>query len=216
MARYKIIDTSPRFLAVDRSRQLLPGTFEHALNELLDYDIDLSDLDSRYSNDETGATAYPPAMLLKVILFAYSQGIVSGRAIERACREQVTFIALSGDSTPHFTTIADFVSTLGEDITKIFTQVLLRAKLVLKEFSEPSGIANQSAECRPAYVVIVKMHPSALIAPNQRPGYHETLDKIHQRMLLQIPLRVISIVRYQVSKFLRCNCQGLQYMLANV
>ena len=124
MARYKAIDMSPRFLAVDLLRQLLPGTFEHALNELLDHDIDLSDLDSRYCNDETGATAYPPAMLLKVILFAYSQGIVSSRGIERACREHVSFIALSGDSTPHFTTIADFVSSLGADITNIFTQVL--------------------------------------------------------------------------------------------
>lgn len=124
MARYKEIDTSPRFLAVDLSRQFLTGTFEHALNELLDHDIDLSDFDSRYGNDETGATAYPPAMLLKVILFAYSQGIVSSRGIERACREHVTFLALSGDSAPHFTTIAGFVSALGEDITHIFTQVL--------------------------------------------------------------------------------------------
>ena len=124
MARYKAIDTSPRFLAVDLSRQFLPGTFEHALNELLDHDIDLSDFDSRYRNDATGATAYPPAMLLRVILFAYSQGIVSSRGIERACREHVTFIALSGDSAPHFTTIAGFVSKLGEDITNIFTQVL--------------------------------------------------------------------------------------------
>ncbi len=124
MARYKAIDTSPRFLAVDLSKQLLPGTFEHALNQLLDHDIDLSDFDARYCNDGTGATAYPPAMLLKVILFAYSQGLVSSRAIERACREHVTFIALSGDSAPHFTTIAAFVSTLGEDITNIFTQVL--------------------------------------------------------------------------------------------
>ena len=124
MARYKEIDTSPRFLAVDLSRQFLPGTFEHALNELLDHDIDLSDFDSRYRNDATGATAYPPAMLLRVILFAYSQGIVSSRGIERACREHVTFIALSGDSAPHFTTIAGFVSKLGEDITNIFTQVL--------------------------------------------------------------------------------------------
>ena len=56
---------------------------------LLDHDIDLSDLDSRYCNDETGATAYPPAMLLKVILFAYAQGIVRSRDIERACREHV-------------------------------------------------------------------------------------------------------------------------------
>jgi hypothetical protein len=63
-------------------------------------------------------------MLLKVILYAYSMGIVSSRNIERACREHITFIALSGDSQPHFTTIAGFVSTLGDDIASIFTQIL--------------------------------------------------------------------------------------------
>lgn len=124
MARYKHIDTSPRFLAVDLQRQLLPGTFEHAMNHLIDKELDLSGFDARFNNDVTGAAAYPPAMLLKVILFAYSMGIVSSRAIERACREQVTFIALSGDSQPHFTTIAGFVSTLGDDIARLFTQIL--------------------------------------------------------------------------------------------
>jgi hypothetical protein len=37
MARYKHIDTQPKFLAVDLARQLLPGTFEHALNYLIDH-----------------------------------------------------------------------------------------------------------------------------------------------------------------------------------
>jgi len=116
MARYKRIDTSPRFIAVDLERQLLPGSFEHALNHLIDHELDLSGFDARYCNDGTGAAAYPPAMLLKVILFAYSQGIVSSRGIERACREHVTFIALSGDSAPHYTTLAAFVANLGDDI----------------------------------------------------------------------------------------------------
>ena len=124
MARYKHIDTSPRFLAVDLQRQLLPGTFEHAMNHLIDNELDLSGFDARFNNDVTGAAAYPPAMLLKVILFAYSTGIISSRGIERACREHVTFIALSGDSQPHFTTIAGFISTLGDDIARIFTQIL--------------------------------------------------------------------------------------------
>jgi hypothetical protein len=79
MARYKHIDTSPRFLAVDLERQLLPGTFEHALNYLIDHEIDLSGFDTRYKNDLTGAAAYPPAMLLKITLFAYSRGMVSSR-----------------------------------------------------------------------------------------------------------------------------------------
>ena len=125
MARYKHIDTSPRFLAVDLEAQLLPGTLEHALNHLLDHEIDLSGFDARFANDDTGASAYPPAMLLKVVLLAYSRSIVSSRAIERACREHVTFIALSGDTCPHFTTIAAFISGLGELIGAVFKQVLL-------------------------------------------------------------------------------------------
>jgi transposase len=124
MPRYKSINTNPQFLAIDLARQLLPGTFEHALNHLLDHAIDLSHFDGRIKNDATGATAYPPALLLKVVLFAYSRGIVSSRAIARACDEHVTFIALCGTRTPHFTTIAHFVSTLGDDIARVFAAVL--------------------------------------------------------------------------------------------
>ena len=143
MARYKQIDTSPRFIAVDLERQLHPGTFEHALNYLIDHQLDLSGFDTRYKNDLTGASAYPPAMLLKVVLFAYSRGIVSSRDIERACREQVTFIALSGDSAPHFTTFADFVSTLGDQIQPLFKDVLLicdRMGLIGREMFAIDGV----------------------------------------------------------------------------
>ena len=81
MARYKVVDLSPRFLAVDLEKQLLPGSFAHAVHHLLDHDFDLSGFDTRYRNDETGATAYPPGMLLKVILCAYAEGVVSSRGI---------------------------------------------------------------------------------------------------------------------------------------
>ncbi len=124
MARYKSLDTNPQFVAVDLARQLLPGTFEHALNHLLDYEVDLTHFDARFRNDTTGAPAYPPAMLLKVVLFAYSHGIVRSRAIERACQEHVTFMALCGMTAPHFTTIAHFVCTLRDDIAQVFAAVL--------------------------------------------------------------------------------------------
>ena len=143
MARYKHIDTSPRFIAVDLQRQLLPGTFEHALDHLIDIELDLSGFDGRYKNDLTGAAAYPPAMLLKVVLFAYSRGIVSSRGIERACREQITFIALSGDSAPHYTTFAAFVSTLGDAIAPLFSQVLTlcdRQGLIGREMFAIDGV----------------------------------------------------------------------------
>ncbi len=86
MARYKPIEMSPKFIPVDFSRQILPGSFEYALCHLIDHEIDLSEIDARFRNDEVGAPAYFPALLLKIVLLAYSRGLVSSRAIESACR----------------------------------------------------------------------------------------------------------------------------------
>lgn len=143
MARYKPIDLQPKLIPVDLAAQLLPGTFEHALHHLLEHAIDLPPFDARYRNDTTGAPAYAPAMLLRIVRFAYARGIVSSRAIARACEEHITFIALSGDSRPHFTTIAHFVSTLGDQIAPIFAAVLAvcdRQGLIGREMFAIDGV----------------------------------------------------------------------------
>lgn len=123
MARYKAVDMSPRLLPVDLEAQLVPGSFAHGLHHLVDL-LDLSAFDAYYRNDEVGASAHAPSMLLKAVLLAYSQGIVSSRAIERACRDNVLFIAITGDAKPHFTTIADFISRSRDAIASVFAQVL--------------------------------------------------------------------------------------------
>ena len=125
MARYKVVDRSPRLLPIVLDAQLMAGSFEHALDYLIDTEIDLSGIAKRYCNDDTGAPAYDPAVLLKIVLLAYSRGIVSSRAIERLCRENVLFMAISGDSAPQFTTVAKFIRELGDEASSIFTQVLL-------------------------------------------------------------------------------------------
>lgn len=125
MARYKVVDRSPRFLPIVLDAQLMVGSFEYALDYLIDREVDLSELDRRYCNDDSGAPAYDPAVMLKIVLLAYSRGVVSSRAIERLCRENVLFMAISGDSAPQFTTIAKFVRELGEEVSTIFAQVLL-------------------------------------------------------------------------------------------
>ena len=76
-------------LPVALGRQLQPGSFEYAVNHLVDYCIDRSVFEERYTNDDTGAPAIDPTILLKIILFAYSRGILSSRAIARACEENV-------------------------------------------------------------------------------------------------------------------------------
>ncbi|MGH8502554.1 MAG: IS1182 family transposase [Gammaproteobacteria bacterium] len=126
MARYKdYCYAQTKLLPISFSHQILPGTFEYTLSYLIEHEVDLSPFEDRYQNDETGAPAYDPALLLKIILYAYSRGIVSSRRIERCCQENVIFMALSADTQPHFTTIAEFVAVNTEAVTALFRDVLL-------------------------------------------------------------------------------------------
>jgi transposase len=94
------------------------------LHHLID-ELDLSSFDAFYCNDETGAPAHDPGMLLRAVLLGYSQGLVSSRSIERVCRDNVLFIAITGDAKPHSTTIASFVSRSRDAIATVFAQVLV-------------------------------------------------------------------------------------------
>lgn len=111
-------------LPVDFDKQVKPGRFEHALCHLVDHKLDLEGLRNRIKNDDGGAPAYDPAVLLKIVLLSYSRGIISSRKMEAACRDNVLFMAVSGDSQPHSTTLAAFVSQLGDEAAKLFAQVL--------------------------------------------------------------------------------------------
>ena len=106
MPRYKPVHRDPLLLPVVLSEQLQPGTFEFALDHLVDHELDLRALDARFRNDETGASAYDPRVMLKIVLLAYSRGLNTSRKIEAACRQNVLFMAISGDSQPSYTHIA--------------------------------------------------------------------------------------------------------------
>ena len=93
MARYKQSDKEQSILIpLNFSDQLLPGTIEYAINDIIDNYIDTSIFDYRYNNEIIGAKAYPPAILLKVLLLAYSKGCYSSRSIEDLCKTNVLFI----------------------------------------------------------------------------------------------------------------------------
>ena len=126
MARYKDVNyAQQKMIPIDFSSQIIPGTFEYTLDHLIENELDLRIFDERYRNDETGAPAFNPKVLLKIILFAYSRGITASRRIEQACRENVVFMALSADTQPQFTTIADFVSSMDGEIVALFRNVLM-------------------------------------------------------------------------------------------
>ncbi len=126
MAKYKPSNENQMImLPISLQDQLVPGTLEHTINRLVDENINLSVFDERYKNDLTGAAAIHPKILLKVILLAYAKGMISSRQIERACHENIIFIALSYGYAPDHSTIATFISSMQKEISSIFSDILL-------------------------------------------------------------------------------------------
>jgi len=126
MAKYKHYDLSQSMLIpVDFEEQMIPGTLEFAIHSLVETRMDMRLFDDNYQNDQTGRRAYDPKILLKAVLYAYSRGLISSRRIERACRENVTFMALSGNQRPDHSTIAAFVSSMKDEILPLFRDILL-------------------------------------------------------------------------------------------
>ena len=126
MPRYKPVNLQQdAFVPIRFDKQILPGTFEYALHYLLEETVDLSAFDAHYANDALGARAYHPKVLLKIVLFGYARGLIGSRRIERACRENVQFMALSGEAKPDHATIAAFISRSPDAIQAVFREVLL-------------------------------------------------------------------------------------------
>lgn len=126
MAKYKSYDYSQEvMIPVSLEDQLMPGTLEFAIHTLVETRMDTAVFDERYTNDKTGRWAYNRKILLRVVLFGYSRGLISSGKIERACRENVTFMALSCGQYPDHSTIAAFISSMKDEIPPVFRDVLL-------------------------------------------------------------------------------------------
>ena len=126
MAKYKRYDYKQSLMIpVSLEEQLVPGTLEFAIHTLVERRMDMSVFDDNYQNDQTGRRAYDPKILLKVVLLGYSRGLTSSRQIERACRENVLFMAMSCNQRPDHSTIAPFVSSMKDQIKLLFRDILL-------------------------------------------------------------------------------------------
>jgi transposase len=124
MAKYKqSAQQSGIFTPVCLEKQLLPGTFEWTLDKLIDK-ADLSAFNAKYRNDNAGAAAYPPSVLLKAILFCYSHGVISSRHIADALKYNMVLKALCEDMEMEKSVIANFVSGNQKPIEDVFVKVL--------------------------------------------------------------------------------------------
>jgi len=115
---------------------LLPPTLddwlpqEHLAQFISDV-VDALDLKSFlrwFRDNDQGGAAFHPAMVLKVVLYAYCVGVPSSRKIAQAVIDDVAFRWLAANNRTDFRTIATFRRKHLENIKPLFLQVLLMCK----------------------------------------------------------------------------------------
>ena len=126
--------TSKRFQFPDRMQMMLmphciddwipEDHFARFIVEILEQ-IDMSKIYNQYTS--RGARAYDPRMLLSLMVYGYTQGIVSSRKIEAATHSDIAFRFLSGNLHPDHDTIATFRKRFLQEIKGYFTDVILIA-----------------------------------------------------------------------------------------
>ena len=126
MAKHQHYDYGQSVIApIFLEDQLLPGTLEYAIHYIVEERLDMGIFDARYNNDNTGRKSIDPKLIMKIVLYGYSRGMISSRSLEYACQKITTFMALACNRTPDHNTIAAFVSSIDEQIEDLFTMVLM-------------------------------------------------------------------------------------------
>ena len=109
-------------LPTDLDAQIPANHLVRIVNRTIEQ-LDLSTLLAHYKGG--GASSYHPKMLLKVLIYAYTQQVYTSRKIAKALRENIYFMWLSGNQQPDFRTINRFRSGVVKDtMEEIFTAVL--------------------------------------------------------------------------------------------
>jgi len=195
MARFKYTDNSQsQLLVVNLKNQLLLGSFEWTIDYLINK-TDLLLFEQNYHNDELGATAYSPKVLLKAILYCYSRGILTSRQIEKACKDNIIVKALAEDSEPDHDTIATFISTNSEAVKDLFVQVLLQCdelKLITGEMFAIDGLklpSNASKEWSGKIKDLKKKKADLEKLLRRMLFTHQELDKSEESKKKQEPFR---------------------------
>jgi len=125
---YKTYDPDQLFLLPPSLKEWLPeGHLAYFISDVVD-ELDLSAIEKTYSAKPQGQPPYHPALLVKLLFYAYCMGIPSSRKIEKETYEDIAFRILAAGYHPDHDTIADFRKTHLGALKGLFLQILILCK----------------------------------------------------------------------------------------
>ena len=126
MARFRPIDReTPMLLAPSVQEWLTERHLARYVVEVVE-SLDLSALEQSYRG--SGSLAYPPRMLLSLLIYGYAIGTFSSRKIEAATHDSLAFRFIAGNEHPDHDTLNDFRRRCGTEFASFFVQVVQVAR----------------------------------------------------------------------------------------
>jgi transposase/IS5 family transposase len=103
------------------------GHLAYFISDTID-SLNLSAFYARYAEGGPRNQPFHPAMMVKVLVYAYATGVFSSRKIARKLHEDVAFRVLGADNFPAHRTIREFRALHLSEFTELFTQVVRLAR----------------------------------------------------------------------------------------
>jgi transposase len=180
MSKIKPANTNQLFLVPSNPGCLLPvDHLVRIFDQMAEEEIDFSPFARVNRAEKHGRPSYDPAMLAKVVLYGYMQGITSSRDLERSCVDRIDFRFLTSGLTPSFSTFTKFRSEHAEALAALFPQsVMIAATDELIEMADVAFdgtkiLANASKHKAMSYQrmceVAEKIHNEIQVLKKERP-----------------------------------------------
>jgi transposase len=128
MASYLPYEPQQQMLLPEALQDWLPeGHLAYFIGDAVD-GLDLSAFHARYAGGGPRNQPFHPAMMVKVLVYAYASGVFSSRKIAKKFHEDVAFRVLGAGNFPAHRTISDFRAFHLKEFSELFVQVVRLAR----------------------------------------------------------------------------------------
>ena len=112
------------FYVVDPERLKENNPLLSAIGSFVEEHIWLEPFEAKVRNDQGGAPAVHPKMMLKILFYSYASGVYSSREIEDRMSWDPHYIYLSADQRMDHSTLCAFILRYQTEIKDIFSKLL--------------------------------------------------------------------------------------------
>lgn len=122
MGKFLDIETSALFQQIPSEEEWIPEEHLARFVQEIVVGLDMTVFENAYKG--CGSKAYPPTMLMTLLIYAYLTGVFSSRKMEAATYDSIAFRFITGNTHPDHSSLSNFRKRFQGEFKKVFLSVL--------------------------------------------------------------------------------------------